>query len=369
MPPRLTFHVASSGAASSGAVPVSAVRAVRAVRAMRTARGFAVLLLFASTVTGCQRVEHEPAGPRPAISGDYLGQTAPGLIPELFAPGLVCTGLEQRDAAWAPDGREFFYSHGGPRSAIVRWQRRDGRWRGPQIAGFSGLFNDIEPAFGWDGSRLYFASNRPRDDGTEMRPDYDIWYVERQNDGWSAPTLAPEPVTSEHDEFYPSLTRDGVLYFTGQRENGFGAEDIWRAPPRNGGWGEPECLPAEVNSAGFEFNAFVAPDESYLLFTSWQRAEAYGGGDLYVAFRDPDGSWHEAVNLGPEVNTPALEYCPFVTADGRWLFFSRKGAAGNVHPTDRPLDLAEFMAWTDAPGNGQGDIYWVDAAVIDRLRP
>lgn len=329
----------------------------------------AVLLLVAALAGGCQRVEQETAGPRPALAGDYLGQPVPGLVPKLFAPGIVCTALEQRDAAWSPDGAEFYYSHGGPRSAIFAWQRRDGRWPGPRLAPFSGLFNDLEPALAPDGSRLYFASNRPRDDGTAMRPDYDLWYVSRAGDGWSAPTPVPAPVASDGDEFYPSLTRDGVLYFTAERNGGFGAADIWRATPRDGGWSEPECLPAAINSAGFEFNAFVAPDESYILFTAWQRAGAFGGGDLYVAFREPDGRWRTAVNLGPAINTPALEYCPAVTADGRWLFFSRKGTAGQPHPTGRPLDIDRFLAWAAAPGNGGGDIYWVSAAVIDRLRP
>lgn len=72
------------------------------------------------------------------------------------------------------------------------------------------------------------------------------------------------------------------------------------------------------------------------------------------SFRGPDGGWSEPVNLGAEVNSDELDYCPMLTPDGRYLFFSRRRS--------------------DPPGSGwpgviSGDVYWVDAAMIERLRP
>jgi len=82
------------------------------------------------------------------------------------------------------------------------------------------------------------------------------------------------------------------------------------------------------------------------------REEGYGSGDLYVVFRDADSGWGEPVNLGPEVNSEILDYCPMVTPDGKYLFFSRRRS----EPPG---------GW---PNVVEGDVYWVDAEVIERLR-
>jgi hypothetical protein len=84
------------------------------------------------------------------------------------------------------------------------------------------------------------------------------------------------------------------------------------------------------------------------------RPAGYGGGDLYVSFRQTDGAWGEPIDLGPDVNSGMLDYCPTVTPDGRYLFFSRRRS----DPPD--------SGWG---GVVDGDVYRVDAAVIERLRP
>ena len=71
------------------------------------------------------------------LSGDYLGQKPPGPTPELFAPGVVSTGLYERDVAMTPDGNEFYFgliSAGD--IAIVTTKRAGGVWSRPQIAPF-----------------------------------------------------------------------------------------------------------------------------------------------------------------------------------------------------------------------------------------
>ena len=92
----------------------------------------------------------------------------------------------------------------------------------------------------------------------------------------------------------------------------------------------------------------VAPDESYLIFSSRDRA-GYGSGDLFVSFRTADGGWTEPKNMGSTINTDELEFCPMVSPDGRWLSFSRR--YGDSCPTT-----------TDA------EIYWMDASIIEALR-
>ena len=106
----------------------------------------------------------------PALSGPFMGQTLPDSIPELFAPGVVSTGMFTRDMAISPDGKEIYFCvaiGNYTYSTILFTKEVDGRWLPPEIVPFSGGPGvlDFEPAFSADGSRLFFLSNRP--DGDE----------------------------------------------------------------------------------------------------------------------------------------------------------------------------------------------------------
>jgi hypothetical protein len=68
----------------------------------------------------------------------------------------------------------------------------------------------------------------------------------------------------------------------------------------------------------------VSPDESYVIFCS-ERPGGKGKGDLYISFKDKTGEWQPAKILDAGINTEAYEFCPFVTSDGKYLFFSRDG--------------------------------------------
>ncbi len=149
------------------------------------------------------------------LHGTYFGQTPPGMNAELFAPGIVCTGLADRDISISPDGREVYWAVlEEPHYTLVHIRRHDnGSWGERMVVPFSGRYNDIEPAFSPDGTRLYFASNRPLN-GQGKPKDYDIWYVEREGDKWGKPFNPGAPLNTEKDEFYPSVTNSGTVYFT-----------------------------------------------------------------------------------------------------------------------------------------------------------
>ena len=119
-----------------------------------------------------------------------------------------------------------------------------------------------------DGKRVYFCSNRPREGESGARSDYDIWFVDRTGTGWSQPVNVGPPVNSEANEFYPSLTSAGVLYFQSHREGGVGRADIYRSIPENGRFTALELLPETINSPDFEGDALIAPDECYLIVST-----------------------------------------------------------------------------------------------------
>jgi len=202
----------------------------------------------------------------------------------------------------------------GEISVIMVSRKIRNKWRKPKIASFSGSFADLEPFLSIDQKHLYYASNRPLTSaGTEVK-DYDLWMVERDDSKskWSNPINLGSLINTEHNEFYPTLTQAGNLYFTSDRPDSKGKDDIFMSVRAGKAFTEPVSLSDSINTSGYEFNAFIAPDESYLLFSGYNREDGLGSGDLYISFRKADKTWTQAENMGPDFNSKYMDYCPFV---------------------------------------------------------
>ncbi|MCB9013412.1 MAG: PD40 domain-containing protein [Bacteroidales bacterium] len=242
-------------------------------------------------------------------------------------PEILAEFVYTRDFTISPAEDEFYFTILSPMedmSVIACSRKINGNWTRPEIAPFSGNFRDLEPSFSPDGLKLLFASNRPVTEGSPEK-DFDIWYVERDspNGDWSKPKNMGAVVNSENDEFYPCLTLNNNLYFTLNISGSEGKDDIFICP-YNKGYQAPQALGDSVNSEGYEFNAFVAPDESYLLFTAYNRSDGQGSGDLYISRRLADGTWGKAKNLGSGINSKQMDYCPFVDIHTGTLYFTSR---------------------------------------------
>lgn len=282
----------------------------------------------------------------------------------LFAEGIVSTGMNERDFAISPDGTELYYTISTPQSTfqtIVYMKRsKDGKWSSPEVAPFAGKFSDLEPAFSPDGKKLYFSSNRPLTGNTTK--DFDIWVVERNAKGWGEPKNLGEPVNTAADEFYPSVARSGNLYFTAAYANGPGKEDIYCAIRDANGYQKPIALDTGVNSKLYEFNAFVDPDEKFILFTSYGRPDDTGRGDLYISEKNEKGQWGKARNL-KQINSDKLDYCPYVSPDGKALFFTSERSQLPVS-YDTPASFKTIKSVYDQSLNGVGNIFWISLSAI-----
>lgn len=250
--------------------------------------------------------------------------------------GFLLNYPNARDFTLSADGKEAYLtlqSLNEDVAVIVRTRRVGKIWSNPVLASFSGTYRDIEPFLSSDGLRLYFSSDRPLRDTSTTAKDYDIWYVERKDlkSDWGKPVNLGAPINTSFNEFYPSLARNGNIYFTSDWESSTGKDDIFFSAWNNG-YTSPVPLPAAINSEGFEFNAFIAPDESYILYTGYNRKEGFGSGDLYISHKSADGTWSPSKNLGPDINSKWMDYCPFVDAIGSTLYFtSRRSAVQSRH--------------------------------------
>ncbi len=302
------------------------------------------------------------------LEGDLLGQTPPGLAPELFAPAIVSTGIHEHSAAnFSPDGDELFYVASGPVGhTLLRMWREDGLWRGPEVAPFSGHYRDDCPSFTRNGTRLYFTSRRPRHGGRDPEERWGIWYVDRTDRGWGEPVL--EEALTELRALTPSYARSGNVYFALGWDPATGAEsnvDIFMVEPLpGGGYSEPRSLGPNVNGPGFEAWHFIHPDETYLIFTSYGRRTGEG---LYVSFRETSGEWGPARWMGQAINQGLQTRMARLSPDGRYLFFNRLGSRF-PDTSEQPLTHADLMERAVGPQNGPGDIFWVDARILDEIR-
>jgi hypothetical protein len=339
--------------------------------------GVLAAILGGLFVASCQPVPEPPSANLdssgfPVLTGNYLGQEPPGAEPELFAPGIVSTGLGERDVAMTPDGNELYYTAVvGPAfnfGAIVVTKRVDGVWTPPEVATFSGHHMDLEPAISPDGQRFFFMSTRPVPGATEATGNEDIWVMNRSGEGWGEPYNVGSPINTEGGEFFPSVTADGTLYFT--RKVAEGSESIYRSRLVDGVYSEPEMLPEQVNSGQLRFNAFVARDESYIIVPVWGREDSLGGVDYYIVFRSPEDVWSDPINMGENINAAeGAEWSPYVSPDGNYLFFmsSRATIQDRFSPVRQTYESLQDLH--NRPMNGSFDIWWTDAGIIEELRP
>lgn len=236
-----------------------------------------------------------------------------------------------RDFALSQNQQEAYFTIQSPfeeLGAIACMMLVDGKWSAPVLVNFTGKYRDIEPFLSADGLRLYFSSNRPLSDNDSATSpkDYDIWYVERANltTNWSPPINLGQPVNTAFDEFYPSLSKNKNLYFTAVGPNSTGEDDIYFSKWDGKKYSIPAPLGTSINTEGYEFNAYISPDEKFLLYTIYGAKDGLGSGDLYVSVMDRKGNWEKAVHLGKEINSKYMDYCPFVDITNGVLYFTSK---------------------------------------------
>ncbi len=263
------------------------------------------------------------------LQGPYLGQTPPGLEPQVFAPGIISThGKFEFSCTFSPDGKEFYFNR-GPQIWVCRWEKAG--WTAPERAPFNTNHLNHEAHITHDGQRMYFGSSRPRPDLKEGESSYAIYMMERTGDSWGEPKVHGQGM-------YVTTARNGNYYVTDTSQQPDGGILV-RARYTDGEYSELEQMQGGVNSPYNDWHPCIAPDESYIVFDSSRPGGQGGEGDFYVCFRKKDGTWGEAINLGDNINTPGGNMCAYITPDGKYLFY---------HATN--------------------DIYWVSTKIIEQLR-
>jgi Tol biopolymer transport system component len=273
----------------------------------------------------------------------YLGQTPPDTIPKIFASGIVSQDNRfEGCGAFSPDGRMFCFTvtnENFTSQKLLFCEYLENKWTKPDTASFSKVFNNLEPFFSFDGQKLYFSSDRDKHSKENRR---DFYFVNKLKNGWSEPVKLDTPINSAYTEFFFHQSRNGTIYFASNRPGGNGMVDIYFIKPEDEKYEKESNIGSVINvMGGYAGDPCIAPDESYLIFPSVRTAGA-NNSNLYISFNE-HGTWTEPVKMGKFINTKANEYGPFLSPDGKYLFFIRHDGI-------------------------KGDIYWVNASIINKLK-
>ncbi|HEY5535619.1 MAG TPA: hypothetical protein VIL99_11900 [Ignavibacteria bacterium] len=275
----------------------------------------------------------------------YLGQTPPDTIPVRFGPSYLITNGSwgwHGSPKFSPDGKEMFfvkYYFNLPSGNAKMYVMKDvnGVWTLPAQPSFASDSIDNSPVYSPDGNKLYFSSYR----SGAMR----YYYVTRAGNDWSQPALLNMAYQSLPGSlgWDFTMTRDGSIFFSVYTSSD--GVDIYRSNLVNGQYSVFERLPSEINTTFNEVSPFIDPEEKYIIFGS-NRTGSYGLHDVYIYFKKTDGTWTEAQNIGNKINGPNEDSFPWVTPNGKYMFFNSAKA-----------------------GDYSYNAYWVDSKVIDRLKP
>jgi hypothetical protein len=283
----------------------------------------------------------------------------------LFAPGVISTLDFQFNATFTPDGNTVYFSKSDPgfnRITIVLSRRKNGQWTTPEVAPFSGIWKDTDPFVSPDGSKLFFISNRPTGGSNTARKDYDMWYVDHTATGaWGEAMHLGAPVNSDGFEMYPSLSRDGTLYFCGVRSEHPGPH-LYRSRLVNGQYTTPELLP--FSGPASDLDPTIAADDRFIVFSSRDRG-GEGQGDLFVSFHHGE-DWTAPKNLGPVINSSFSEIATGLSPDNRTLYFASNRMNAPL-PRKARVDYEQLEAELHAIENGLMKVYEVNIENLKRL--
>lgn len=294
-----------------------------------------------------------------------LAAAAAAAEPGVFAPGEISTGSFDSHPTFTADDVTLYFVRSTPSfgfwTIVESHLQRNGHWTTPEVAPFSGTDSDADPFITANGQQLYFISRRASAGG--QAGDLDIWVMDRAGSGWSAPRNVAA-VNSPGDEWYPTLGSDGYLYFGSDRTGGRGLTDLYRAKVEGGSFGPVESLGDAINTGADDYEPYLSPDGRRLYFMSCGRKDSLGGCDIYASPRSGT-EWSAPVNLGPQINSPRQEYSPSMSRDGRrFLWTSCRALNDAAGPR---MDRAALERRINGPGNGLGDIYEIAIEAIDAI--
>ncbi len=199
-------------------------------------------------------------------------------------------------------------------------------------------YNEIAPVISPDGQTLYFSRISHPQNSFGDKGSQDIWFAEAINNGdqWGLARRLPAPLNKEEYNSLYSITPDGnTMLIKGAYKNGrYETRGFSTSQRQARGWSAPEKLdiPGYEKISKGQFDCGVLSNDGKVLVMSFSEKKNSKQDDIYVSFKEKNGSWSRPQDLGSEINTDQFtETTPFLAADGVTLYFSsnRDGGLGS----------------------------------------
>jgi L-ascorbate metabolism protein UlaG (beta-lactamase superfamily) len=315
-----------------------------------------------------------------SILGAWSGQEMTP-APEVFAPGVVSTGEVYR-GTFTADGATFYFFKkigAGETYRIFSSDRTAAGWTTPRVVDLGGDHSDLYPALSRDGRRLVFSSYRPVP-GYAGKPNAHIWAAERTAQGWSAPAPLDRVNTTGHYHSWIEIGYDDALYFRRTTPD-WKTNVTMRSARTERGFADPlpyadverwKAWRPDVRIAG------GAPGPGgrlvFLDVATTNPRTGRGASDIWVSVRRDDG-WSDPAPLGGGVNSDGYDVFPFVSPDGRDLYFVRdftafhRVALADALPA-RPTGVqARYVANSGMLVTVAGRRFLIDAPIREGIAP
>ena len=295
---------------------------------MKITFSYLLVLLF---LFGCKKEE--------TTIFDYPGQPQPGDSAMVFAPGIVTTiNHEHSRMEFNKDGSELYwevipidsnYNSSNGSTFVVDKQniwfvkKVCEKWSLPSILPATASMRARQPILSLDENTLYFVTDDlEADPDIRPRPSIQMSLL-RENDNWVNPKKNERiiPKVEGKVTMLFCYADNGNIYYDlgGPDERGNWIWKIYFMKYENGNYLKSLLMESGINVGIINWCPWIAPDESYLIFSS-HREGGFGNGDLYISFNN-NSKWSEPVNMGVKVNTYMQERFPSVSPDGKFLFF------------------------------------------------
>jgi len=271
-----------------------------------------------------------PVFGKPFAVGPYLGQSPPGPVAQVFAPGLICDTRPHQCEAFghfSADGNTFCFRR---LEYVYITENTDQGWTRPE------RIKSIPYRTGYcclsaDANSIYFVYSY---DLSTKR--YHPFRCQRTSDGWSDPQeLGPSFSYSGAYAGFSLAANNSIYLFRSKPKGGGSGGGIFYAPYENNTWPRLIKLPLNGTAPG------IAPDESFMVFTAI-RPGGLGATDLYLTLRRLDGTWTKPRNMGPRINSGYFELGARISSDKKYMFFTRSNG------------------WWENRYRDTSDIYWVE---------
>lgn len=290
-----------------------------------------------------------------AIGGAAAPKPSGNITLEMVGEDVISTNQDEFGAVPDNDWSTLYFDRSIPAHyhyVMYVSHQKNGKWSTPEILPFSGQYRDSDPVISSDGKTLYFVSDRPAKGLEPSR--FHAWAADRTGSGWTNLHALKGAVNEKGNTEFISFAANGNMYFTSDRAGT--SFDVYCSPLKDGKYQPAMNLGPAINDGRYTIEAFVAPDESYLLLGSFA-LDSLGNSDLYISYNH-HGIWSKPLNLGPPINTRARDYSPRISPDGKFLLFSSERGFP-TEKRDQPVTYDEFQRRVRGTMNGLGNIYRV----------